>query len=301
MNKAVTQIDAHDITEAVIGRLDQCTDERFKKIMTSLVTHAHAFVRDIQPTEAEWIGAIEFLTATGKICDAKRQEFILLSDTLGVSMLVVALNQLSGARAATAGPSGVMPTEATVQGPFYWENAPEAALGDDIAEGMPGEPSWYEGRVTDTAGNALAGVCMDVWSGDGEGVYDMQMAGDVGMRLRARFHTDADGRYRFWSIKPSFYPVPDDGPVGDMLRRMGRHPNRPGHIHMKVYKPGFQTITTHLFVADSVYLDSDAVFGVRDSLIVKYDAHAPGRAPDGREMSVPWHSATYDFRLAPGA
>lgn len=300
------QIDAEDITQAVIDRLDECRDARFKQIMTALVTHAHAFVREIQPTEAEWIGAIEFLTATGKICDDKRQEFILLSDTLGISMLVVALNQLKGARAAGQGkleatPASGSPTEATVQGPFYWENAPELPLGADIGEGMPGEPAWYTGRVTDTAGQPIANCCMDVWSGDGDGIYDMQMGDDAGMRLRARFYTDADGQYRFWSIKPSFYPVPDDGPVGDMLRAMGRHPNRPGHIHMKVYKPGFQTLTTHLFVADSVYLDSDAVFGVRDSLIVPYTAHAPGRAPDGRELDRTWHSAHYDFRLAPAA
>ena len=306
------QIDAADITQAVIDRLDECHDPRFKQIMTSLITHAHAFVRDIQPTEAEWIGAIQFLTATGKICDDKRQEFILLSDTLGISMLVVALNQLKGARAAHAvgmtpasGSPGESasgsPTEATVQGPFYWENAPEAELGDDIGEGMPGEPAYYTGRVTDTHGQPIANCCMDVWSGDGDGIYDMQMGDDAGMRLRARFYTDVDGQYRFWSIKPSFYPVPDDGPVGDMLRAMGRHPNRPGHIHMKVYKAGYQTVTTHLFVADSVYLDSDAVFGVRDSLIVKYDAHAPGRAPDGRELGETWHTAHYDFRLAPAA
>jgi hydroxyquinol 1,2-dioxygenase len=129
----------------------------------------------------------------------------------------------------------------------------------------------------------------------------MQMGGDAGMRLRARFHTDAEGRYRFWSIKPSYYPVPDDGPVGDMLRRMGRHPNRPGHIHMMVYRDGYVPVTTHLFAADSPYLDSDAVFGVRDSLIVHYDRHERGAAPDGRMMDKPFHTAQYDFALAPAA
>ena len=292
----MAQIEAGDITQAVLDRMADCTDERFKTVMTALVKHAHAFLREVQPTEAEWIGAIEFLTAVGKKCDDKRQEFILLSDTLGISMLVVALNQLKAARALTSA-GAPLPTEATVQGPFYWEGSPELELGADIGEGMPGEPTYYTGRVTDTQGRPVANCCLDVWSGDGDGVYDMQLGAEAGMRLRARFRTDNDGRYRFWSIRPTFYPVPDDGPVGDMLRRMGRHPNRPGHIHMKVYAPGLQPVTTHLFVADSPYLDSDAVFGVRDSLVVKFQPHPPGTAPDGRVMRVPYHTAEYDFRL----
>jgi hydroxyquinol 1,2-dioxygenase len=296
----MAQLDARDITEAVIDRMVDCTDERFRTMMTALVRHAHAFLREVQPTEAEWIGAIEFLTAVGKKCDAKRQEFILLSDTLGISMLVVALNQLKAARALTSA-GAPLPTEATVQGPFYWEGSPELELGADIGQGIPGEPAYYAGRVTDTRGSPVANCCLDVWSGDGEGVYDMQLGEEAGMRLRARFRTDSEGGYRFWSIRPSFYPVPDDGPVGDMLRRMGRHPNRPGHIHMKVYAPGHQPVTTHLFVADSPYLDSDAVFGVRNSLIVKFEAHPPGTAPDGRAMTVPYHTAHYDFRLVPEA
>ncbi|MDP3835255.1 MAG: intradiol ring-cleavage dioxygenase [Hydrogenophaga sp.] len=298
----MAQHEAQDLTQAVIDRLADCTDPRFKQLMSALVRHAHAFVREVELSEAEWIAAIGFLTETGKTCDDKRQEFILLSDTLGISMLVVAINQLKAARAFQAAGGGASaPTEATVQGPFYWEGAPELELGSDIGEQMPGEPAYYHGTVTDTTGKPIANCCLDVWSGDGEGVYDMQMGDDAGMRLRARFHTDAQGRYRFWSIKPSFYPVPDDGPVGEMLRRMGRHPNRPGHIHMKVYAPGHQPVTTHLFVADSPYLDSDAVFGVRNSLIVPFSAHAPGTAPDGRHMNIPYHSASYDFRLVPAA
>jgi hydroxyquinol 1,2-dioxygenase len=296
----MAQLDAGDITQAVIDRMADCADERFKTVMTALVKHAHAFVREVEPSEAEWIGAIEFLTATGKKCDDKRQEFILLSDTLGISMLVVALNQLKAARALSAA-GAPTPTEATVQGPFYWEGAPERELGADIGAGMPGEPAYYTGRVTDTRGRPVADCVMDVWSGDGDGIYDMQLGEGAGMRLRARFRTDADGRYRFWSIRPTFYPVPDDGPVGVMLRKMGRHPNRPGHIHMKVYAPGHQPVTTHLFVADSPYLDSDAVFGVRNSLIVPFEKHPPGTAPDGREMKVPFHTAHYDFRLVPEA
>ena len=296
----MAQLAAGDITQAVIDRMADCTDERFKTVMTALVKHAHAFLREVEPSEAEWIGAIEFLTAVGKKCDDKRQEFILLSDTLGISMLVVALNQAKAARALTTA-GAPLPTEATVQGPFYWEGSPELELGADIGAGMPGEPAYYSGRVTDTRGRPVANCVMDVWSGDGDGIYDMQLGADAGMRLRARFRTDAQGNYRFWSIRPTFYPVPDDGPVGVMLRKMGRHPNRPGHIHMKVYAPGHQPVTTHLYVADSPYLESDAVFGVRNSLIVPFEKHAPGTAPDGRGMTVPYHTAHYDFRLVPEA
>ncbi|MBX3610523.1 MAG: hydroxyquinol 1,2-dioxygenase [Hydrogenophaga sp.] len=298
----MAQLEAEDITQAVLDRMTDCQDARFKQVMTALVKHAHAFIREVEISEEEWINAIMFLTATGKMCDDKRQEFILLSDTLGISMLVVALNQIKAAKAfASSGGGAQTPTEATVQGPFYWEGSPELPLGADIGTDMPGEPAYYHGRVTDTEGQPIANCCLDVWSGDGEGVYDMQMGDDAGMRLRARFHTDAQGNYRFWSIKPTYYPVPDDGPVGQMLRRMGRHPNRPGHIHMKVYAPGHQSVTTHLFVADSPFLDSDAVFGVRNSLIVPFTQHAPGKAPDGRVMDAPYHSATYDFRLVPAA
>ena len=298
----MSQHQTTDITQAVLDRLAADADPRFKQIISAVVKHAHALVREVDLKPEEWMAAIQFLTRVGQTCDAKRQEFILLSDTLGISMLVVQLEQARRSAQALADASAsARPTEATVQGPFYWEGSPVLPLGSDIGAGMPGEPAYYSGRITDTHGRPLAGVCLDVWSGDGEGVYDMQMGDDAGMRLRARFHTDADGRYRFWSIKPSYYPVPDDGPVGDMLRAMGRHPNRPGHIHMMVYRDGFVPVTTHLFAADSPYLDSDAVFGVRDSLIVHFDAHAPGTAPDGRVMAAPYRSAGYDFVLAPAA
>lgn len=290
----------HDITQAVLGRLSADADPRFKEIITAVVKHAHAMVREVDLKPEEWIRAIQFLTDVGHTCDEKRQEFILLSDTLGISMLVVQLDQARRSQKAMQDKTATMkPTEATVQGPFYWEGSPVLPLGADIGEGMPGEPAYYSGRVTDTHGQPIANCCLDVWSGDGEGVYDMQMGSDAGMRLRARFHTDANGGYRFWSIKPFYYPVPDDGPVGDMLRAMGRHPNRPGHIHMMVYRDGYVPVTTHLFPHDSPYLDSDAVFGVRDSLIVPFEKHGPGTAPDGRKMDKAFHTAHYDFALAP--
>jgi hydroxyquinol 1,2-dioxygenase len=292
-----------DITQAVLDRMAPDADPRLVQVITGVVRHLHALARELDLKPDEWMQAIEFLTRVGKTCDDKRQEFILLSDTLGLSMLVVQLEQARRSAAGLAGPAAgkATPTEATVQGPFYWQGSPVLPLGSDISQGAPGEPAHYSGRVTDTAGKPVANCCMDVWSGDGDGFYDMQLGSDAGMRLRARFHTDADGRYHFWSIKPTFYPVPDDGPVGEMLRGMGRHPNRPGHIHMMVYRDGYVPLTTHLFAADSPFLDSDAVFGVRDSLIVHYEKHAPGTAPDGRVMTQPFHSTSYDFRLAPAA
>ncbi len=297
----MAQLEAQDLAQAVIDRMADCGEPRFKEVMTALVRHAHAFVREVQLSPDEWMAAIQFLTATGKMCDEKRQEFILLSDTLGISMLVVAIEQARGAAALKGRPEAERPTEATVQGPFFWPGAPQRELGADIGQGNPGEPAYYHGRVTDTAGKPVADCVMDVWSGDGEGFYDMQKGPDAGMALRAQFRTDKDGNYRFWSIRPSYYPVPDDGPVGGMLHRMGRHPNRPGHMHMMLNAPGHERLITHIFVSDSPYLDSDAVFGVRDSLIVPFDEHAPGKAPDGRTLNKAFYTAKYDFKLVPSA
>jgi hydroxyquinol 1,2-dioxygenase len=297
----MTTWNEEELTRAVLQRLEGAGDPRFARVMESLVRHLHAFIREVDLRPDEWMQGIEFLTAVGQSCTDKRQEFILLSDTLGASMMVVMLDQLRAARRAReAGEAGAMratpATEATVQGPYYWEGAPEVALGADIAQGVKGEPAFYSGRVTDTSGRPIEGAVLDIWSGDGDGTYDMQVEG-AGMAARARLRTDAEGRYWFWSIKPTYYPVPVDGPVGRMLDGMGRHPNRPGHIHMKVYAPGHVTLTTHLFVANSPYIDSDAVFGVRPSLVVDFESHPPGAAPDGRRLAQPYWSAHYDFRL----
>jgi hydroxyquinol 1,2-dioxygenase len=293
----MAQLEVTDFAQAVIDRMAECKDARFKQVMSALVKHAHAFMREVDLTPEEWIAGIQFLTETGKKCDEKRQEFILLSDTLGLSMLVVALDQARGAKALADKP-GEKPTEATVQGPFFWPGAPEKELGEDIGEGF-GEPTLYHGRVTDTNGQPVANCIMDVWSGDEGGLYDMQKGDE--MSLRAQFRTDKEGNYRFWSIKPTFYPVPGDGPVGRMLDKMGRHLNRPGHMHMMLEAPGHQKLVTHIFVKDSPYLDSDAVFGVRNSLVVDFPKHPPGKAPDGRAMSKPFYTAKYDFRLVPKA
>jgi hydroxyquinol 1,2-dioxygenase len=284
----MTQFSEDTLTEAVIERLAECDDPRFKTVMTSLIRHLHAFVRDVELTEGEWLTAIRFLTEVGQTCTDKRQEFILLSDTLGVSILVDAINHRM--------PTGAV--ESTVLGPWYVAGVPELPLGSDISNGVAGEPTFYSGRLLSLGGEPIEGGLLDVWSGDGEGLYDMQMPGQTEMLCRGKFRTDAKGRYWFRSIRPTYYPVPTDGPVGKMLGKMGRHPNRPGHIHMIVSAPGHETVVTHLFVAGAPYLDSDAVFAVKDSLIVEFEKHAPGTAPTGEVMDVPFYTAEYDFRLA---
>lgn len=285
------QFDESTITRAVIDGLAGSPDPRFRRVMTSLVTHLHDFIREVRLTEEEWMAAIQFLTDVGRTCTEKRQEFILLSDTLGVSILTISLNH----------PAERGSLESTVLGPYYWEGAPERPLGSNLAEGVKGDPTFYSGRVLDVEGRPIAGATLDIWSGDGEGNYDMQLPGETEMRARGRIRTDAEGRYSFRSIRPSYYPVPTDGPVGRMLRAMGRHPYRPGHLHMIVSAPGYEPVTTHLFVADSPYLDSDAVFGTKDSLIVKFERYPPGRAPTGEQMTTPYYTAQYDLKLRKAA
>jgi hydroxyquinol 1,2-dioxygenase len=284
------------LTNEVVAAFAKGSNTRLREIMSALVRHVHAFAREVDLKPEEWLAGLRFLTETGQISTERRPEFILLSDVLGLSMMVVSLAQ---ARASGKAKGATEATEATVEGPFYWAGAPDVALGTDIGEGVPGEPAFYMGRVTDLDGKPVAGAVLDVWSGDGDGKYDVQLSAEPTMRARGRFHTDDQGRYWFWSIRPSFYPIPDDGPVGVMMRATERGINRPGHIHMMVSADGHVPVTTHLFVADSPHLHEDAVFGKRDSLVVEFEKHPPGKAVDGREMKVPYHSASYDFRLAP--
>ncbi|AEA60157.1 intradiol ring-cleavage dioxygenase [Burkholderia gladioli] len=275
------------ITDEAIARM-QPKNERFGVVMTSLIRHLHNFVRDVELTNEEWMTAIEFLTKAGQMCTDKRQEFILLSDTLGVSILVDAINNRF--------PDGAI--EQTVLGPYYWQGAPELPMGSDLAKGIVGEPCFYSGRMLTLEGQPLEGALLDIWSGDGEGNYDMQLESEE-MRARGRLTTGADGKYWFRSIKPFYYPVPTDGPVGAMLEAMGRHPNRPGHIHFIVSAPGYKTVITHLFPSDTPYLDSDAVFGVKKSLIVDFKRHEAGLAPTGEKVDVPFWTCEYDFHLVP--
>lgn len=275
------------LTEAVIDRFANTPDPRLKKVMISLVRHLHDFIRDTQPTFDEWVAGINFLTRTGHTSTDKRQEFILLSDTLGVSMLVDAINHRNREGA----------TETTVLGPFYVEGAPEMPLGANVTGGLEGEPLFAEGTVCSPDGEPLVNATVDVWQSDADGFYDVQYADRTEAGLRARLHTNANGRFYFWSVMPTSYPIPDDGPVGDMLKATKRHPYRPAHLHFLIAAEGYETLITHLFVEGDQYLDSDAVFGVKRSLIRTYTREAAGAAPDGRKMTTPWWRLGNDFRL----
>lgn len=292
----MTQYNETTVTQAVVDSLANCSDPRFRTVMTSFVKHLHGFIKEVDLTEAEWAAAVQFLLDTGKGSLPQRNEFVLLSDTLGVSMLVVSLAQ---ARKSTTLKGSLPATEATVEGPFFWQGAPDVPLGGNVGDGVPGEPALYRGRVTDLDGRPLAGAQLDVWSGDGDGLYDIQLSNPPKMRGRGRLRADAEGRYWFWSIRPTAYPIPDDLTTGVMLKKMGRKNWRPGHMHVMVSADKHVPLTTHLFVRGSQHLESDAVFAVRNSLIVDFEKHAPGKAPDGREMKTPYHVAQYDFRLAP--
>lgn len=268
--------DETTITEAVLARFAATPDPRLRQVMQALVRHLHGFVREVEPSMAEWEAAIGFLTATGQMCDGKRQEFILLSDTLGVSMLVDAIvNRM---------PEGATPS--TVLGPFHVAGAVEKPLGATLA-GAEGEPMRVEGRVTGADGTPLPGAELDIWHSDADGLYDVQHHGEP-PELRARFHTDAQGRFHFTTIAPTAYPVPTDGPVGAMLAATGRHPMRPAHVHFMVSAPGHRRLVTHVFAAGDPYLDSDAVFGVKDALVREWARDADGV-----------RALRYDFALAP--
>lgn len=284
-------ITEHNITEAVIGQLAQCENPRLKEIMTLLVKHVHGFVREARLTEAEWMQGIEFLTATGQMCDDKRQEFILLSDTLGVSMLTVALNN--------AKPPGA--TESTVFGPFHVQGAPELALGADISAGAPGEPLFVQAIVKGLNGGPVANARVDVWQADEDGFYDVQYEGNDQLRARAVLRSDTQGRVYFRSILPVAYPVPTDGPVGQMLSASGRHSWRPAHVHFMIQADGYETLITHVFRNGGPYLDSDVVFGVRSSLVAQFVHHASDRPPFGPATDGGFYTLDFDFVLNPAA
>ena len=279
--------DENSITDAVLQRLAGAEDPRLRQVAQSLVKHLHGFVRDVEPSFEEWQAAISFLTRIGQMCDGKRQEFILLSDTLGVSMLVDAINHRM--------PAGATPT--TVLGPFYVEGAPELPLGAEVARAMKGEALHVSGRVSTAGGGPIAGAIVDIWHSDEDGYYDVQRADQPDANLRARFRTDAEGRFHFWTLTPTSYPVPDDGPVGELLRATGRHPMRPAHVHFMIAAPGHETLVTHVFVAGDPYLDSDAVFGVKQELIAEFTQYPPGEGPDGKVMNATWRKLEYDFAL----
>jgi catechol 1,2-dioxygenase len=274
--------------EVVAASFANTPDPRLRQVLTSLVHHLHAFVKDVELTEEEWGFAIDFLTRTGHMSNDVRQEFILLSDVLGVSMLVETVNHRTGGTA----------TESTVLGPFHMVESPERELGQDIALDGKGTPCLVSGRVTGPDGEPLAGASVDVWQTNEDGFYDVQQPGiQPAGNLRGLFTADADGRYWFRSVVPRFYPIPDDGPVGQLLAATGRHPNRPAHLHFIVAAPGYRPVTTHVFVADSPYLDSDAVFGVKDSLVREVAEVDDSVRAAEVGLANPFRTLTFDLTL----
>jgi hydroxyquinol 1,2-dioxygenase len=280
--------DETTITEAVLASVRSAPDARARQVSEALIRHLHAFIREIEPTEAEWERGIRFLTETGQLCSNTRQEFILLSDTLGVSMLVDAINHRL--------PGGA--TETTVFGPFY-VTPPSYPNGANIKGHLHGRAMFVGGTVSNTDGEPLQGATIDVWHSDQEGFYDLQKLDEHSQFAgRGRFHADANGRFHLWTIRPSPYPIPDDGTVGKMLKAQGRHPYRPEHMHFLIEAPGHRRLVTHLFAAADEYLESDVVFGVKDSLVREYVRHFGGTAPDGECMQGEWYSLQHDFNLA---
>ena len=278
-----------EITQNVLDSLANTPDPRLKQVMSALISHLHAFIREVGLTQEEWMRAIQFLTRTGQICDEKRQEFILLSDITGTSMLVDAINHRLASGA----------TESTIFGPFYREGARELPMGANISQDERGEPVVVSGRVLSTEGTPVPGALLDIWETGENGLYEQQDPDQPDMNLRGKFRTDGEGRYCFVGIKPVSYSIPDDGPVGQLLRALGRHPFRPAHIHLLISAEGFVPVTTHLFVKGDPYLASDAVFGTKDSLVVDFLRDDSEAAAARYGVSTPFYTVEYDFVLQP--
>jgi len=279
--------DETNITASVLDRFQATPDPRLAQILSSIVRHLHACTREIEPTFEEWMAAIQFLTRTGQISVGGRQEFILLSDTLGLSMLIDAINNRLPPQA----------TQTTVLGPFYLPDQPVLAHGVDLAAGAQGTPLYVDVQFQSVGGKPLADVTVDVWQSDHEGFYDVQRSDLEHTRLRGRFLSDGNGRLRFWTIMPTAYPIPYDGPVGDMLKATNRSPWRPAHLHFMARAPAYRPLITHIFVAGDKYLRADPVFGVKASLIDDFPEQAAGVAPDGRRLTGPWRKLEFEFRL----
>lgn len=285
----MTEFDESTITDAVLGSVAHARSARIKTISEALVRHLHAFIREVEPTEQEWSEGIAFLTRTGEMCSDTRQEFILLSDTLGASMLVDAINHRLPSDA----------TATTVLGPFYVK-PPEYACGGDISVGIEGFSLHISGTVRSIDGEPLGDAVVDIWHSDPDGFYDLQLLDQrPGLSARGRFRTVSDGSFDLWTVRPSPYPIPDDGPVGAMLAAQGRHAYRPEHVHFRIEREDYRTLVTHLFAEDGDYLDSDVVFGVKESLVQAYQEHSGGPAPGGRVIEGRWYSLHHDFVLLP--
>jgi catechol 1,2-dioxygenase len=275
--------------QPVTDRNANAGDERLKQIMEVLTRKLHEAVKEIEPTQEEWFQAIMFLTRTGRMCNEWRQEFILLSDVLSVSMLADAINNRK--------PSGA--SESTVLGPFHVDGAPERRMGENICLDGKSEDMILHGQVRDVDGNPVANAKLDVWQANDEGFYDVQQKGlQPEFNLRGVFHTGDDGRYWFRAVKPKYYAIPDDGPVGQLLRRLGRHLYRPAHLHFIISGDGFETLTTHIFDPDDPYIESDAVFGVKESLLAVFKQIDDSAKAEDLGFQSPFFDVEHDFVLA---
>jgi hydroxyquinol 1,2-dioxygenase len=277
-----------NITEEVCARYARAPDPRLAQVMTSLVRHLHAFARDVHLTRAEWLAALEFLIAAGKKSDPKRNEMMLVSDVLGLSMLTVMLDQ--------AGPEGATPN--TIEGPFFIPDSPVLDLGGDMRADAPGKLCYMHGRVVDMHGQPIEGVRLDVWQADDDGLYEAQLGKETGY-LRATYVTGPDGHYCAKTVVPKHYSIPLDGPVGELVAATGISHDRPAHIHVMAQAAGYELLVTHLFRAGAEYLDQDAVYGVRPELIVDFHDHAPGPTPSGEVATEPYSTVLFDIVLAP--
>jgi hydroxyquinol 1,2-dioxygenase len=287
----VQLVTEENITDLAVQRWQTAHDPRTAELMGALVRHLHAFAREVRLTEAEWMAAIQWLNRTGQISNEKREEFILTSDVLGLSMLVVQMNHHFDERA----------TPATVLGPFHIEGSPELEYGADMAQGLPGTPLVVHGTVQDLDGNPIAGAVLDIWQADNEGLYESQHAEVDEARLRAKYTSREDGGYCVRTVAPLGYTIPMDGPVGELISKTDISHFRPAHVHFLLNVPGYEPLITHLFEEGADYLDSDVVFGVKEQLVVRYEKREPGQTPDGGTIDEPWFEARYDFVLQPKA
>lgn len=276
--------------DVVVSKIASTTEPRLAAVMSVIIQHLHAAVKEIEPTQDEWLEAIKFLTETGHKSDDWRQEYILLSDILGVSMLVDSINNRK--------PSGA--SESTVLGPFHIPDVPELPMGSNICLDGKGHPMLIKGRILNTNGDPIKGTKIDVWQTNDDGFYDVQQKGiQPDFNLRGVFRTGADGAYTFWGAKPRFYPIPDDGPVGKLLGSLGRHPYRPAHLHYILEADGYEKLVTHIFDPDDKYIHSDAVFGVKESLLAKFDLIEDQGRIKVEEADGPFYEVIHDFVLAP--
>jgi hydroxyquinol 1,2-dioxygenase len=288
-HRSTALVAEENITDVALQRWSTAHSPRLAELMTALVRHLHAFAREVRLTEGEVMAAVEWLTATGKISDDNRQEFVVASDVLGLSMLVVQMDDRFSPGA----------TPPAVLGPFYMGDSPAAPFGFDMADGIPGTPLVLTGRVLDLDGDPLSDVVLDLWQADAEGTYESQLPFVDEARLRARYHTRADGSYCIRTIAPSGYAIPMDAPVGQLIRQTDISWYRPAHIHFLIEHPGYERLVTQLFRQGAEYIDSDVVFATREQLIVPFTERPPGAAPHGGAIDRPWLHVEYDFVLQP--